>query len=63
MGKPLPLLLIGIILVVSSVVFRASMPGNAWQIVLGIGILLEIWGAAGMWLEAKKRRDEAGPQL
>ncbi len=63
MNKPLPLLLLGIVLVISSVVFRASMPGNAWQIVLGIGILLEIWGAAGLWLEAKKRREERGPRL
>ncbi len=55
MTKPLPLLLIGIVLVMASIVFRASFPGNSWQIVLGIGILLEIWGAAGMWLEAKKR--------
>lgn len=62
MNKPLPLLLLGIVLVASSVVFRASMPGNAWQIVLGVGILLEIWGAAGLWLEAKKRREQNGPQ-
>lgn len=60
MKNPLPLLLLGIVLVISSVVFRASMPGNSWQIVLGIGILLEISGAAGMWLEAKKRREQKG---
>ena len=62
MNKPLPLLLIGVVLVASSVVFRASMPGNAWQIVLGIGILLEIFGAVGLWLEAKKRREQNGSQ-
>lgn len=63
MNKPLPLLLIGAVLVMASVVFRASFPGNAWQIVLGIGILLEIWGAAGMWFEAKKRGDGNGPRV
>ena len=62
MNKPLPLLLIGTVLVMASVVFRASFPGNAWQIVLGIGILLQIWGGAGMWLEAKKRGNENGPR-
>jgi hypothetical protein len=62
MNKPLPLLLVGVVLVASSIVFRASFPGNAWQIMLGIGILLEIWGGAGMWIEAKKRGDQNAPK-
>ena len=51
---------------------RRFMPGETIEEVLdaaerfrplGIGILLEIWGAAGMWIEAKRRRDQNGPSV
>jgi hypothetical protein len=59
MNKNLLSLLVGIVLVLSSILMRIQIAGNAWQIVLGIGIMLEIVGVIGIFRDVKNRNTGA----